>query len=85
MFFFTFFVVSCLSCHHSNSPSINLLCLPYAAGQYYPGIYLEELRKTTKNFNQVSQCPSQDVNQAPPQYESTALLLCQFTQYHQQC
>jgi hypothetical protein len=42
--------------------------------RYYPIIYLEELRKTTKHLNQVSRCPGRDSSTAPSEYESTRSL-----------
>jgi hypothetical protein len=36
--------------------------------EYYPGNFLEELKKFTKNFNQCSRCFDRDSNRAPPEY-----------------
>jgi hypothetical protein len=40
-----------------------------------PSIFLEELRKTSKNLSQDSRCPDQDTNRAPTEYKSRALPL----------
>jgi hypothetical protein len=37
------------------------------------GIFMEGLRKTTKNFRQDSRCPGWDLNMVPPQYEARVL------------
>jgi hypothetical protein len=37
----------------------------------YPGICLEDLRKTTEYLNQNSRFPGQDLNPEPPEYEAT--------------
>jgi hypothetical protein len=37
---------------------------------YYPGIFLEGLRKTTKNLSQSSRSPDRDINPEPPEYEA---------------
>jgi hypothetical protein len=42
----------------------------------HPGISLEGLRRTMRNLNQDSMCPSQDSNLGPHEYKSRALLLC---------
>jgi hypothetical protein len=39
----------------------------------YPGIYLERLRRTMKDLSHESQCPDQDSNWAPPEYEVVVL------------
>jgi hypothetical protein len=41
--------------------------------RYYPRIHLKGLRKTTKNLNQDSWSPGQDLNPRPPEYESGVL------------
>jgi hypothetical protein len=38
--------------------------------RYYPGIYLEGLRKTMKNLSHYSQSSGQDLNLAPPKNEA---------------
>jgi hypothetical protein len=38
--------------------------------RYYSGIYLEGLKKTTKNINQDSWSPGWDLNPGPPEYEA---------------
>jgi hypothetical protein len=43
--------------------------------RYYHGIYLEELKKTTKNLSQDSRCLGRDSNRDPPEYMSEALPL----------
>jgi hypothetical protein len=45
--------------------------------EYYPNICMEGLRKITKNLSQDSRYPSQDSNEASPEYKPTALLLDQ--------
>jgi hypothetical protein len=45
--------------------------------KYYPGIFLEALKKTTENSSQESQRPDRDFNLAPPEYDSRVLLLQQ--------
>jgi hypothetical protein len=40
---------------------------------YYPGISLEELRKTTINLSQYSRSPCQDLNPWPSEYEAVVL------------
>jgi hypothetical protein len=41
--------------------------------RYYPGIGLEELRKTTKNLNQDSRFPGRDLKPGPTEYEAGVL------------
>jgi hypothetical protein len=36
---------------------------------YYPGIFLEELRNTTKNISQDNRSPGRGFNPGPPEYE----------------
>jgi hypothetical protein len=36
---------------------------------YYPDSYLEELKKTMKNFSQDSRTPGRDMKPGPPGYE----------------
>jgi hypothetical protein len=38
--------------------------------RYYPGIYLERLRETTKNFSRDSRSLGRDLNLGPPKYEA---------------
>jgi hypothetical protein len=38
--------------------------------RYYPSIYVEGLRKTTKNLSQNNLSPGRDVNSGPPKYEA---------------
>jgi len=40
---------------------------------YYPGICLEGLRKTTKNFSQDSQHTGWDLSPGPPKYQTGML------------
>jgi hypothetical protein len=42
---------------------------------HYTSIHLEGARQTMNNLKQDSRDPSQDLNQAPPKYDSEALLL----------
>jgi hypothetical protein len=37
--------------------------------RYYPGIFLEGLRKATKNLRQDSRSPGPDLNPGSPEYE----------------
>jgi hypothetical protein len=41
--------------------------------RYYSSIYVEGLRKTTKNHNQDSRSPGQDLNPGRPEYEAGVL------------
>jgi hypothetical protein len=41
--------------------------------RYYPGIRVEGLRKTMKNFNQNSQSAGRVLNPGPPEYEAGVL------------
>jgi hypothetical protein len=41
--------------------------------RYYPGIYLEGLRNTTKSDSQDCMFPGQDSNAGPPEYEAGVL------------
>jgi hypothetical protein len=41
--------------------------------RYYPGIRLEEPRKTTNNFDHDIRSPGRDWNQGPPEYEGGVL------------
>jgi hypothetical protein len=41
--------------------------------RYYTGIFLDILRKTTKNFSQNSRSPDRDLNSRPPAYEAAVL------------
>jgi hypothetical protein len=41
--------------------------------RYYPGIFLEGLRKTTKNLSQDIQALGRDLNLGPPEYEGLSL------------
>jgi hypothetical protein len=41
--------------------------------RYYPGIFLEGLRKTTKNLRQDSQSQGRDLNMGPTEYEAGVL------------
>jgi hypothetical protein len=41
--------------------------------RYYPDMYLEELRKTTKNLCRDRECPERDSNQAPAEIRSKEL------------
>jgi hypothetical protein len=50
---------------------------------HYPDICLEGLKKTKDYHSQHIRCPGPDSNQAPPEYESIALLLCQPVRYRQ--
>jgi hypothetical protein len=56
-----------------------------AKTRYYTGIWLEEMRKTTKCLNHDRQCPSADSNQSPLEFKSLALLLSQLTQWRCLC
>jgi hypothetical protein len=47
-----------------------------ACSGLYPGAFQDSLRKSTKYVNQDSRCPGRDLNRAPPEYSSSALLLC---------
>jgi hypothetical protein len=40
---------------------------------YYPSIFLEGLRKTTKNFSQDTRSPGRDLNPGPPEFEAGVL------------
>jgi hypothetical protein len=42
----------------------------------YPGIYLEELRKVTKNLSQDSRSQGRDLNPGPLQYEADGFQIC---------
>jgi hypothetical protein len=42
--------------------------------RHYPGIRLDVLRKTTKNFIQDSLSPGRDLNMWPPEYEVASYL-----------
>jgi hypothetical protein len=42
---------------------------------YYPGICLEELRKTTRNLTQDSRSPYRDLNLGPPKYEAGVITI----------
>jgi hypothetical protein len=44
------------------------------------GLFLKELRKTSKNLGQNSQHPGQDLNKALPKYNCNALLLYKLAQ-----
>jgi hypothetical protein len=46
---------------------------PCSTLRYYPGIYLEVLRKTTRNLSQHGRSPSRDMNPGPPEYEAGVL------------
>jgi hypothetical protein len=37
--------------------------------RYYPGVFLEGLRNTTKDLSQGSRSPGRDLKPGPPQYE----------------
>jgi hypothetical protein len=41
--------------------------------QWYPGIHVEELTKTTKNLNQDNWAPERNLKKGPPEYESGVL------------
>jgi hypothetical protein len=41
--------------------------------EYYPGIFLEELKKITKPLNQYSRSLGRDLNRGPPKYGSGQL------------
>jgi hypothetical protein len=41
--------------------------------RYYPGIFLEGLRKTTKALSQDNRFPCQDLNSGPTEYEAGVL------------
>jgi hypothetical protein len=41
--------------------------------RYYPGVCLENLRKTMKNLSQDSRSPGQDLDPGPPKYEAGVL------------
>jgi hypothetical protein len=43
--------------------------------RYYPGMYLEGLRKDLKNFGQASWSPTQDLNPELPTYETGVLII----------
>lgn len=43
--------------------------------EYCPGICLERLRKTLKDFSQDNQCPGQDPNRPPSEYKSKSFFL----------
>jgi hypothetical protein len=45
--------------------------------KYHPSIFLVELRKARKGLSQDCQCTGQDLNQAPPKYESRMPMLNQ--------
>lgn len=45
--------------------------LPYVG--YYPGIFLEGLRKTAENLSQVSRPPGRDPKPGPPEYKAGVL------------
>jgi hypothetical protein len=47
--------------------------LLYPNLRYYPGIYLEGLRKTTKTLSQGSRSSGLDLNSQPPEYEVAVL------------
>jgi hypothetical protein len=40
---------------------------------YYPGIYLQELRKPTKDLSQGNRSPGRDLNAGPLKYEAAVL------------
>jgi hypothetical protein len=46
---------------------------PWPNLRYYNGIFLEGLRKTTKNLSRDSRSPGRDLNPRPPEYESGVL------------
>jgi hypothetical protein len=48
---------------------------------YYPGVCLEELKKTMKDISQESQCPRQDLIRAPADCKSEVLHLSQLVLY----
>jgi hypothetical protein len=48
---------------------------------YSHGIPLDILRKPTKDPSQDNECPGQNFNQAPPEYKSRVLPLCQIAQF----
>jgi hypothetical protein len=41
--------------------------------RYYPGLCLEGLRKTMKNFNECRRSPGRDFNPEPPEYRAGVL------------
>jgi hypothetical protein len=41
--------------------------------RYYPSIYLERLRKTTKTLSQDTRCPGRDSSPSTPEYETGVL------------
>jgi hypothetical protein len=43
--------------------------------KYYPSIFLEGMRKTTKNTSQDSRCPGRDLKPGPPVYEAGVLYI----------
>jgi hypothetical protein len=45
--------------------------------RFCSGIFVERLRKPTRNLSQYSRCPGRDSNRAPPEYKSRALHLDQ--------
>jgi hypothetical protein len=50
---------------------------PWLNLQYYPGICLEDLRKTTTHFIQNSWSPCLDSNRVPREYKSDTSTLAQ--------
>jgi hypothetical protein len=46
--------------------------------RYYPGIYLEGLRKITENLSHDSRCSSPDSNRTPTEWKPWAVVLHQF-------
>jgi hypothetical protein len=49
---------------------------------YYPGIRLEELRKTTTNLSKDSWSPGQDLNPGPSEYEAGVLTTRQLRSFY---
>jgi hypothetical protein len=43
--------------------------------RYYPGIYLDGLRKTTKDLSQDSRSPGRDFKPGPAEYEVGVLII----------
>lgn len=41
--------------------------------RYYTNIYLEGLRKSTKDISQDVRCPNRDMNRSSPEYKSEVL------------
>jgi hypothetical protein len=48
----------------------NVFALFGTTSQYYPGIYLEEPRKNTKNLSHNSRFPGRNLKPGTPEYEA---------------